>query len=78
MASIKCCIRRSEGPAAVNLGKDLRMFIRLRSGGNLKSVFDGRGIAGQALLGCLLMSSFQVSSLLGATPEDVRTWQAFP
>ena len=33
-ASIRCCIRRPEGPAAVNLGKDLRMFIRLRSGGN--------------------------------------------
>ena len=52
--------------AAVNLGKDLRMSIRLTSGGDLKSVLDGRARAGQALLGCLLMSSFQVSSLLGA------------
>ena len=51
---------------AVNLGKDLRMSIRLTSGGELKSVLDGRAMAGQALLGCLLMSSFQVSSLLGA------------
>ena len=77
-ASIRCCIRSPEGPAAVNLGKDLRMSIRLKSGGNVKSLFDGRGMAGQALLGCLLMSRFQVSSLLGATPEDVRTWQAIP
>ena len=67
-ASIRCCIRRPDGPAAVSLGKDLRMSIRLTSGGNVKSVLhvDGRGMAGQALLGCLLMSSFQVSSLLGA------------
>ena len=64
--SIRCCIGRPEGPAAVNLGKDLRMSIRLTSGGDLKSVLDGRAMAGQALLGCLLMSSFQVSSLLGA------------
>ena len=65
-ASIRCCIGRPEGPAAVNLGKDLRMSIKLTSGGDLKSVLDGRAMAGQALLGCLLMSSFQVSSLLGA------------
>ena len=63
---IRCCIGRPQGPAAVNLGKDLRMSIRLTSGGDLKSVLDGRAMAGQALLGCLLMSSFQVSSLLGA------------
>ena len=69
-----------ECPAAVNLGKDLRMSIRLKSGGNVKSVLlvHGRGMAGQALLGCLLMSNFQVSSLFGATPEEVRIWQAFP
>ena len=36
------------------------MSIRLTSGGDLKSVLDGRAMAGQALLGCLLMSSFQV------------------
>ena len=72
-ASIRCCIRRPEGPAAVNLGKDLRMAIRLTSGGNVLHV-HGRGMAGQALLGCLLMSNFQVSSLLGATPEEVRIW----
>ena len=59
--SIRCCIGRPQGPDAVNLGKDLRMSIRLTSGGDLKSVLDGRAMAGQALLGCLLMSSFQVS-----------------
>ena len=34
----------------------------------MKSVLlvDGRGMAGQSLLGCLLMSNFQVSSLFGA------------
>ena len=48
--------RRTEDP----------MSIRLTSDGDLKSVLDGRAMAGQALLGCLLMSSFQVSSLLGA------------
>ena len=65
-ASIRCYIQKPEGPAAVSLGKDLRMSIRLTSGGNVKFVLhiDGRGMAGQALLGCLLMSSFQVSSLL--------------
>ena len=46
----------------------------------MKSVLhvDGREMVGQALLGCLLISNFQVSSLLGATPEEVRIWQAFP
>ena len=43
------------------------MSIRLRSGGSMKSaVLDGRVMAGQALPWCLLMSSLQVSSLLGA------------
>ena len=42
------------------------MSIRLISGGDLKSVLDGRAMVGQALLGCLLMSSFQVSLLLCA------------
>ena len=57
-ATTRCCIRRPEGPAAVNLGNDLRMSIRLTPGGNAKSVLhvDGRGMAGQALLVCLLMS----------------------
>ena len=32
--SIRYCIGRPEGPAAVNLGKDLRMSIRLTSGGD--------------------------------------------
>ena len=55
--SIRCCIGRQEGPAAVNLGNDLRMSIRLTSGGDLESVLDGRAMAGQALLGCVVMSS---------------------
>ena len=49
-ASIRCCIRRPEGPAAVSLGKDLRMSIRLTSGGNVKSVLHVDGMVGQALL----------------------------
>ena len=41
-ASTRCCIR-PEGPAAVNLGKDLRMSIKLRSGGNLEYVHVRNG-----------------------------------
>ena len=39
---------------------------------------DERGMAGQAMLGCLLISSFQISSLLSAPPKEVKIWQAFP
>ena len=50
-ASTRCCIRRPEGPAEVNLRKDLRMSIRLTSGRSV--TIHGKGMAGQALLGVL-------------------------
>ena len=43
-----------------------------------RSISGEVGTVGQALFGCLLINSLQVSSLLGATPDDTSTWQAFP
>ena len=75
-ASIRCWICRPEGPAAVNLGNDLRMNMRFRSLGSLHSAPGLWGKGGQGLRGCLLIKSFHVS-LFGATPDDMRVWQAF-
>ena len=36
------------------------------------------GGVGRGPLGCLDCKSSQVSLLFGATPAEVRTWQAFP
>ena len=77
-ASIRCWIRRPDGPAAVSLGKDLSMARMLRSRGMGRSISGTIGTVGQALLGCLLTNNCQVTSLLGATPEETRAWHALP
>ena len=66
-------MRKPEGLAAVNIGKDIRTAIRLKSGG-IPVPTDGKvGTEGQAHSGCLETKRLQVSALLGATPGDTRT-----
>ena len=36
------------------------------------------GGGGGGLMGCLADSFVHVSSVLGARPEEIRIWQAFP
>ena len=48
---IRCWIRRPEGPAPVNFGKDLRAVIMLMSEGSLVSTKGMRGTDGHALAG---------------------------
>ena len=70
----------ARGSSCSQLGKGSDNVHKLTSGGNVESVLhvDERGMVGQALLGCLLISSFQISSLLSAPPDEVKIWQAFP
>ena len=35
-------------------------------------------LGGGGLMGCLADSFVHVSSVLGARPEEIRIWQAFP
>ena len=75
-ACIRCCIRSPEGPAAVSLGNDRKIAMRLISNGIEVDVSEGIGAVGHSLLGCLVSKSLQVSSLLGARPGDTKVWQA--
>ena len=51
--------------------------MRFKSLGSLHSTSGLWGTGGQGLWGHLLIKSFHVS-LFGATPDDMRVWQAFP
>ena len=75
-ASIRCCIRSPVGPAAVSLGNERKIAMRLISDGIEVDVSDGIGAVGHSFLGCLVSKSLQVSSLLGARPVDTKVWQA--
>ena len=72
-ASIRCCIRSPEGPAAVSLGNECKIAMRLLSDGIEVGVSDGIGAVGHSLLGCLVSKRLQVSSLLGARPGDTKS-----
>ena len=71
-------MRRPEGPAAVSLGKDRNIAMIFISAGIKMGVstLDRVGAIGQSLSGCLDWSSLHVSSVCGATPGEVKTWQA--
>ena len=53
-ASIRCCIQSPEGPAAVSLGNERKITMRLISDGIEVDVSDGIGAVGHSFLGCLV------------------------
>lgn len=52
----------------------------LKSGGRIGGLSEVSlgGITGVGALGCFDFNSCQVMSLLGAIPEEFKTWQALP
>ena len=65
-------MRSPEGPAAVSLGNERNIAMRLISDGIEVDVSDGIGAVGHSFLECLVSKSLQVSSLLEARPGDTR------
>ena len=80
VASSKCCTHNPEGPQAVDLVKDLKTDRMSKVLGRIEGKFDVSfgGHTGGGPLGCFACKSCQVVSLLGATPDEVKIWQAFP
>ena len=70
---------QSEGPQAVDLVKDLKTDRMSKVLGRIEGKFDVSfgGHTGGGPLGCFACKSCQVVSLLGATPDEVKIWQAF-
>ena len=75
----RCWIRNPDGPHAVAFGKDLKTDKILKSGRRIGGLSDELlgGITGGAAFGCFVFNKCQVVSLLGAIPEEFKTWQAF-
>ena len=79
-ASSKCCTRNPKGPKAVDLVKDLRTDRMSKLLGRIEEKLNMSfsGHTGCRPLGCFACNSCQVLSLLGATTDEDKIWQAFP
>ena len=67
---------RPKGPHAVSFGKEYKRAMISKSGGRQGSEMLWEELGGGVHLGCFETRRFHVVLLLGARPEEVRTWQA--
>ena len=77
-ASSECWIDRSEGPAEVPLGTDLKCAECQKKGLRVAGLLAMSGILGGRQDGCLDWNKFTVAVLEGAMPLDSSMRQAFP